>query len=1156
MTQPLSASLPAFQEQLEAANVNRSVWVDASAGTGKTKVLTDRVLRLLLPRHDGQPATPPDRLLCVTFTNAGAAEMIERVQETSRDWLQLTDTALHETLQNLFGHPPTAAQIQAARRLFAQVVDAPGGLKIMTLHAFGQSILRRFPVEAGISPGFTLGTASEAQALRAQARNDVFADTLAHPDSESYAIVRRLTGMENESRLLELLAATQKERDWVKDFFSKYPERVMQEQAYVDALNLPPLPSPEQLQHFWNEVPKQRDALRQIRDALKTVDGPRAAGLHDKFNVFLALPDNDMALYKDAYSALFLNQNGTPNGNHPKDVARSKNDAASATYQFLLENLVQQIAQEKLVQLVQATLDLFALGHAIESRYAALKTIRNLLDFDDQILATKHLLQSRAAWVLYKLDQGIDHILLDEAQDTNPDQWMIIDAVIDEFFAGQGARDDVKRTLFAVGDEKQSIFGFQRADPDLFGIKQNIYASKVRALAPDDWRKIGLHRSFRSGPAVLSMVDAVMNLPNVRTGLITDPAPISHVAHRSGAGGQVILHPLCEDAADETVLADWPILTDRQQAQTAHALLVERITADICAMIGKRDLPSRGRKVKMGDILILLRKRSPYQKMLVRALRRAGLEVSGLDKMYLSDNMPVQDLLQLALGCLQPHDDLRLAGILKSPFIRATETDLFDLCYERNDASLYQRLEAPRFKPWRDWLQSLTDEATYGSPYRFFTKVLTTPCPMAQSGMRALLQGLGRDSREVIESFLNLALERQDQQPDLLSFCRDVMENPPEIKRQLAPGRDDAITIMTAHGSKGLQAPIVILPDTVSLKDMAYASDNLLWPRDTGLAVPIWGSADGKPSLYNIAAENNKIRNNAEYRRLLYVAMTRAEDELHVYGAKTATKISPECWYSWCEQGLLQLEQQLASGEINDPMLKVTRDDNGAICLTRPQTDKPADRLRDAHRRKAPDDFKMQDGITASAAAQAFTTEMVRPSQLGSFEPSVVSPLSAAQGFRFERGLLTHTLLQFLPDIALPGRNYAMQTYLDANAGHLPAEMRQSIADEVNAILAEPAYMQLFGPEARAEVPISGELEDGTLVSGQIDRLVVLPDRILLLDYKTNRPPPAHEKDVPSSYRRQLQTYKTLLGRIYPNRPITSYLLWTDGARLMEISDS
>ena len=1118
--------------QRRASDPAQSVWVNASAGTGKTKVLTDRVLRLLLPRPDGTPGTPAHKILCLTFTKAGASEMALRIADILAQWTAITEKKLAEKLQSLTGKTPSNDEIKAARALFAHVIDTPGGLKIMTIHSFCQSILGRFPLEAGLKPQFTVLEEAEAQKLLESAKRStlkMLQNDKAHPLNDS---LTRLSHVLNEDQLGNILRNVASERHQletiIKHSFSKdglYPNLCEHLEVSHTATKH------TIIQDLAENTPTSINHAAQdmLQYGTKTQQ-PRASSMLQ----WIQSNTQERIETFELYSAAFLTQKGTPHKIGTKDFLTKAAQSVD-----ILEREAERISvaceEIKRFETARYTSDILALCHEIVQQYQAQKALQSGLDFDDLILYTLTLLQKRGSWVHYKLDQGLDHILVDEAQDTNPEQWQIVEALCDDFFAGHSQGDE-NRTLFVVGDEKQSIYSFQRASPEEFTRMQDDFARKLQN-ADQSLERIDLNISFRSVPSVLNAVDHVFSQPETYHGVSTNPT--EHQSFRRGQAGLTEIWPLSEaQEIPQQSLWEPPVKVYEQEnaQQKCAAYIAKKIRNWVD---DKTPLESRNKAIEAGDIMILVRTRTAFVDHMVRALKQLDIPVTGADRMVLGNQIAVQDLLSCARFVLQPMDDLNLACLLKSPLIGMDEDTLLELAYER-PASLFEQISEGAYADIAAYLDQLRRLIKADNPYAFFTHILQKPCPAsAQSGRHAFQKRLGADCLDSIEEFLNAALNYEHQHSTSLQhFVHAQEQSDTHIKREFdeAP---NMVRIMTVHGSKGLQSPIVILPDTVASPKNAptRAENRLLWPNQTGLNIPLWSpNKDTDCAEFIEAMDTIKTRQDQEYRRLLYVAMTRAEDHLYITGYKGKSDPAEHCWYNRIKNGLERAENT------------ISEDEN--LKLFHVQTAEPDRRSKSAEEHKH--HSEPPEWLYKPVKIKDTRFDIVQPSRLA--EEEATSPLDNANTKRFLRGNLTHSLLQLLPDIPEAQRAAKAQSFLSHYASQLTAEQQDSITAETLNILNDPQFAAIFGPGSMAEVPVTGVLkEQNQIINGQIDRLLVTDDEILIIDYKTNRPPPLDPKDVPHIYYDQLASYAALIQKIYPGRNVRTALLWTDGPRLMPL---
>jgi len=1132
--------------QRKASDPRSSVWVGASAGTGKTKVLTDRVLRLLLPREDEQAGTPPHKILCLTFTKAGAGEMLLRLSGILSDWAAKPDEGLRGDLQNLLGRMPCEGDVKAARKLFTEVIDSQGGLKIMTIHAFCQSVLGRFPLEAGVSPQFTILEESQAVPLLERARNKVLQRAAREKTSSLATALQAVSNMLQEDQFFSLLNNVIGERHQLEHMLREHfgPEGFYAQ--LCQSLNIPQNLAPESLREdFFRETVFTAEDLRACAGVLLSVKSSTDQKAGAKILAFLdAVPAQKQACYETYKSCFFTTKHEIRKTLVTQDSCKKHPDILHILGQEALriEALEERI---KTVQMARLTRDLFILCDAILQEYSLHKSGVGALDFDDLIFHTLNLLQGRyidhaahvsAGWVQYKLDEGLDHILVDEAQDTNPEQWRIIEALCAEFFAGQGARE-IERTIFVVGDEKQSIYSFQRASPQDFHRMRKDFAQKIEA-AQKTWEIVPMNISFRSTKTVLMAVDAVFAQPLARKGLGETEGNIAHHAFRRGQAGVVELWPLFEtDRIQEPDL--WNPNPENDAAQTGLQKLSQHMALTIKDWITRGDiLESSGRPIKAGDVMILVRTRKNMG-IMAAALKKQGIPVSGLDRVILKQDIGIQDLLALGAFVLQPRDDLSLACVLKSPLIGLSEEALYALAQGRGGQSLWERVQAIGSKSLKHYLQMLQHMARQSGPFAFFSNVLQNPCPAEErSGRRAMTARLGVDVTESLDEFLALALQFERQYPPALeAFLHMQARDVTQIKREQDKAHN-AVRIMTVHASKGLQAPIVILPDTTASAASGpnKADKRLLWPNQSGQTFPLWSPRkDRDCALYTQGMVTLDERLAEEYRRLLYVAMTRAEDRLYIAGALGKTTLPEVSWYRFVQQGLENLEY-------------IERLENGVLRLSHTQTAAPdKTKIQEPVRVQ---DVVLPDWIFAQAPCESETSPLVRPSYQAE---RALSPLQGLEDQRFLRGNLTHKLLEVLPSFPQTQWDKMAETYLGHYAQGLPAEIRRNIQSEVLAILRHPEFSAFFSGAAMAEVPVTGFIAGRGIVQGQIDRLLVTPTDIYIVDFKTNRPPPLTPEDVPEMYRTQMALYSAVLQKIYPERRVHAALLWTDGPLFMKI---
>jgi ATP-dependent helicase/nuclease subunit A len=1131
----------ANREQLAASDPAISAFVAASAGSGKTKLLTDRLLRLMLA------GARPERIQCLTFTKAAAAEMSLRLQQTLGRWVTMAPATLAQALLGLEVEP-TEAACHTARALFAKVLDLPGGMRIGTIHAFSQSLLRRFPLEAAISPHFQLVDERDADDALTEAREDVLADARAPAMLQA---VRTLAGLSSADQFGQHVETLQIDRQRLQAAMQLGADL---ERAQRRALGVTALTEHVLLADAvtWMGEGALRVAARNVlagARSARTIAG-RAANI---LNWLSQEPGWRQDHWSD-WCDFFLTGPGEARGDTmlvSKALIASQPDLLTRYHEEAARIIAIEDARRAL-RLASVSNALLTLAGPVADGYARRKDAAGLLDYADLIDRTRTLLvDPGAAWVLYKLDGGLDHLLLDEVQDTAPQQWRIAHALSEEFFAGSGSRDG--RTVFAVGDRKQSIYSFQGADTAEFDRSHDLLKRRVMN-AGQRWKDAELHVSFRSTTPVLKLVDAVFADPLAALGVVARGETLTHYADRAGHAGQVELWPLAP-LPDPPPHAPWTIPRQNQSQTSAPQMLADTLADWIDTQTdGSVMLESRARPLAAGDVLVLVRRRDEFARALVRALKAREVPVAGLDRMVLTDQTAVRDLMALVDALLLPSDDLTFACFLTSPLGGLTDDQLTDLAVGRT-ASLWDSLRgrAEECSSWTraaDFFALLLGRVDYATPFALFAEALG---PLG--GRARLLARLGPEAAEPIDELLNAAQSYAAlHPPSLQGFLHWLRRSGAEVKRE-PEAAGDLVRIMTVHGAKGLQAPLVIIPDTTALPKDA---GGLVWADDqaTGRSVPLWSPRkEFRCKALDRLRDAGRNEQIEEYNRLLYVALTRAEDRLLICGWQTRHQTKDNCWYNIVARGFESLRPE------REPFAAWP---GHALRVTSPQMAK-AEPPPAASPHKTSPALPGWIGAAPDWRPAPPPPEPPRPVPLAPSRPegvelgtvpAAVSPLAdrEAVGNRFRHGQLIHALLQHLPLVGQTERREAALRYLRRPACGLPDGEADRVATEVLAVMSHPDMVPLFGPAGRAEVPLTGVIGD-TVIGGLVDRLAVLPDRVLVADFKTNRRPPVGLADTPVMYLRQMASYRAVLRSVFPDRPVCCALIWTRQARVVLLPD-
>jgi ATP-dependent helicase/nuclease subunit A len=1102
--------------QRAAADPNASVFVTANAGSGKTKVLIDRVARLLLA------GGAPSAFLCITYTKAAAAEMQRRLFERLGGWCVLDDEKLSEELAALVGQPADV-NLARARSLFARALETPGGLRIQTIHAFCERLLKRFPLEAGVPPGFeiaddTQGALLVVAAWAQTAKNE--ADSLAH-------FAERL----HDQRLKDLLSTIAHQRAPFTAL-AKQPGGIGAARAKLRKRHGAKIDRAAYERDFAAKIPwLMMDGAAGFL-ATSTINDKKCAA---------RMAAARLSAQVDDYLAIFVKEDGEPYANVITAAARAAGHGAL----FDAER-ARVIAADAALKAIDRAADvnaLLTLADGLLTAYTNAKRAIGALDFDD-LIDRAHGLLSRATatpWVLYKLDGGIEHVLIDEGQDTSPRQWDLVAPLQAEFFSGAGARL-TPRTVFAVGDPKQSIYSFQGADPERFlkesqSLAKRAHGADVKFVAPQ------LAMSFRSTQQVLDAVDAAIEGQPLMSG----PAAmeiVRHVAWRDKEPGVVEYWPICpRPKRDEPHPWDAPL--DLESGATAPGVLADKVAALVSGWIASgHTIYDKGRLRAMhaGDVLVLVRKRGPVFNEMLRALKTAGLDVAGADRMHLNEEMAVCDLMALARVALDPGDDLSLAEALKGPFIGLDEDALLTLAHGRGKGErLIDRLRAaPTHTRATEYIEDVIASRAL-PPYNFLARILETPDSQRMSGWRRMFARLGFPARDPVEELLARAQAIGDRgAPSLNHLLAAIEADDTPVKREMEASAY-AARVMTVHGAKGLEAPVVILADTTGKFDEADT---------TGLMI-----ADGEIFFSPRRAADDTVTETArrdlsearyrEHVRLLYVAMTRARDRLLVCGpqfgnAKTGRaggkwgidENPALTWHELVEQGLQRAGAVPFETEWGE----------GLRLGEYPPTMTPS-----APPLAAGD---LPTWTHKVAASEGATLRPLAPSQLGQDEAPGFAARPQSRN-RFRRGKFIHGLLERLPEIAPKDREKSALAWLGSR--NVDAQEAAALTREALGVLNDPAFAAVFTQSSRAEAPVVGVLPDGRRIAGVIDRLVISADEILALDFKTDRPAPDDPARIPESYVSQMAAYAAVLSDALPERPVRCAILWTEAPKLMEI---
>ncbi len=1111
-----------------------SAWVAANAGSGKTHVLAQRVINLLLE------GVEPEKILCITFTKAAAANMAKRVFDTLAEWTTLDDAALDEAISSRSKGAPHAARRALARRLFARALETPGGLKVQTIHAFCTQLLHQFPFEANVAARFEVLDETEQTQLLERLTLDLLLEAARTSRSSiGHALEAAITAASDQSfrdAIRTAITAREPIARWVIDSGGV--------EAAIAAMS----------RQLGLEPGETRDSIENecfTRSLIASEEWPATAAALEqgnksdrdqarRFRQLSTLPRSDRV---DAYLDIFCTAN-------ERAARRSIVTQAIKDKDLVARLAAEQVRVCTLLERLRAVIcrdrsaALLTLVHEIVRRYQTEKDRRGLVDYDDLIDKTLALLSNvDAAWVHYKLDFGVDHLLIDEAQDTSTKQWQIVRNLVAEFTVGAGARP-ATRTVFAVGDEKQSIYSFQNAAPKEFA-EMRRYFERAHQAGRRSFVFREFKHSFRSGANILAAVDAVFSDKAIAASVSSDAGGFPpHIALPVAPPGLVeIWEPVEPEKSAE--IDGWDAPFDQVSETSPRVRLARRIARTVRRLVEAREpVGVESRALRYGDVLVLVRQRGELFEAIIRALKNENVEVAGADRLMLTEHIAVMDLMVLADALLLPDDDLALATVLRSPLFGFSDNDLFALAWDRGPLPLRTVLngragETPLFAEAAARLGELAELAKRETPFDFFAQILG-----ARGARRRFLARLGPEANDALDEFLNLALEYERREtPSLQGFLAWLRQARAEVKRDMEIARNE-VRVMTVHGAKGLEAPLVILADTMT--PPAGPRQPRLLALSGGAVV--WAGRKADDASGMAAARLAALAEaRDEYRRLLYVAMTRAADRLIICGADGERRRPDGCWYDLVRAAL-------------DPRL-VEETDGGEKVLRFRQTAAVSAPVAPAAAPVRTAEPELPSWLRQAAPVHAPRSAPLAPSS--AFDEEIARTVPGTAGDRQKallRGQLVHRLMQSLPDIAPAARKPALEHYLSNAARDLSRDERAEIGRHVLAILEDDKFADVFAAGSRPEVPIVGRISrpncEPILVAGQVDRLIATVGAVLVVDYKTDSLVQTGLDDVPPAYIAQLALYRAVLMRIYPGKKVRAALIFTAGPLLLEIPAS
>lgn len=1097
-----------------ASNPKNSVWVFASAGSGKTKILVDRVLRLLLNQ------TNPDKILCLTFTKVAATEMQHRITQELSNWILLDDQSLKQKLTQLTGNTPTNALIKDARSLFLKILDAESKIKIQTIHSFCQNLVKIFPFEAQIKPSFEVMDDIQEKLLIKKAQKILFQN--AQTDENLKNSVRTINAQLHEDSFVELVSNLLNKKEQLLSLKEECfdLDGVIEKISKFLAIDKN-LTNNEIFQEFFTQI--NQDEVKLLAQNLEQSALKKNIEASQLITQFLNQPTlENFTLYKEAFF--------TKSGSIKKLPGKVLDDATnSQTFHQQIELISEFNDNLNSHKIFNSTALLLKFIYQILEIYSGLKNQLCLLDYNDLIIQTNKLLENPefSEWVKLKMDGLFDHILIDESQDTNHQQWNIIKALTDDFFSGLSASND-NRTIFIVGDEKQSIYSFQGAEPN---ISQDIFSYFEQKLQnhPSKLLKVNLDSSFRSLKTILQAVDKTFAKEEQQSAITKISKFQGHNAIKPGIGKVEIWPQVKTKKPKEQKNYEWQIDFTPQDIYQEQEFYCEYIALKIQSMVeNSYMLEGKNRPVQYGDFMILLRnKTNGFDRNLTRFFQKYNIPSISPARLKFADHIIIQDLLSAAKFCLFPYDNLNLCCLLKSPIFDISEEELLEICASKKDDSIYGSLQNHTIK---DQLNNIINASQKLDSFEFFNYLIKEYDLNKKTKSR-----FGDEGLQVLNKFTLQNFDfTQNFAKDLLSFINFIENLEPEFS--LNNSSNNQVAISTIHSAKGLQSPIVIMPDCAfNFNRLPATKDKISWINFYDQKLPIWcpKKENQNQILQKYAHEKLKAVSD-ESLRLLYVAMTRAENELYIGGVGSSH--DENSWYSLVKDSLKNegWDKEFKQDFAKDLEYENFDFENQIIAIGKKEEEfcsKP--KAEETTDNKIP-------AIKSNAKIDKIYATKPRINQI---DESQI------------KGKLIHKILEIIGNKYQSDHKWEendhiwvknLSNKLIQKEQFLSKETKSQIKDLIAEFLTSNKFGEIFSDNIKCEMPISGTINNET-INARIDLLKIADKTITIIDYKTDKTIP---NSIPQSYVNQLNTYETLVKNHYPDHKISSKILWVQNLKV------
>ncbi len=1125
--------------QQEASDPKRSVFVAASAGSGKTKILTDRVLRLLLT------GSTPNQILCLTFTKVAAFEMKHRIYKELGNWSIINENDLSNRIFNLTAQKPSKSLLKKARNLFVSILDDFEGIKINTIHAFCQGLMARFPLESEIKPNFSIIDSQIENKLLLQAKDMLLKEALTNESLKQK--IQSISSNLNEEGFLDIILELINKRSDLESTIEElsglnnlnnillliFNSKDKDKEIIYNLIN-----NPDQDSNF------NVKSLKEIANIAKDSDKISDKNYYNSTINYLKNPNEDnFAEYING----FFTQKKEARKNIITKFVSIKYENASQIIKLESDRLASIIEEINSFYIANLTIDLLEIANKMLQFYSNLKNSNNYLDYSDLISKSVKLLNNKenSQWIKYKLDGAIEHILVDESQDTNNNQWQIIKAVSDDFFNENKTEEGQKRTIFIVGDNKQSIYSFQGADPGIFSNVFSYYQNKLK-LANQEISNISLNNSFRSRRNILKLVDNIFQNEKYKKAI----SPINMVKHnpiKIQENGKVELWPIINVKKKKEEYKNdfsWKINVRPSNTLNSKELLAKLIAKKIKSwIVTKKIIKSENRVIQPRDIMILIKNRTNnLGNLIIENLQKEGIAVNGGDKIELFNNILIKDLLTIARFLLLPEDDLNLATLLKSPLLEISEEDLFELCQVKNQKEIYlfQALKLSKKPNIIKALEFLSDMENFYQRNTYEIYLLFLHILENKNKKAKIIAHFGEESKEIIHQFLNLCINFEESDSiGLESFISDIDNSSLRINIDSINNEFNQVKITTIHSAKGLESKIIILADSFHSHIQKYGSNKnkILWLNKDNLKIPIYKASKDSQLTNDIKKHNLKIKEE-EYLRLLYVAITRAEEEIYITGfGENATD---DCWYNLIKNyGLI--EAKTKESDFRN-LLNIKEDDftqNNEILYFEDENQNTTNEITLKDNQENNQNYKIPDFLTKKAETELFQN-IIYPSTI---DKTSYNNITQANNVNF--GNIIHKILElFIKKLKNNNILLKIEKHLNQHYKELESAEKKEILRQIKILSIDKKFEFLRINKLETEIPIFSNI-DNQIISGKIDLLVIKQDEIIIIDYKSNKINKEEINEIAKKYQNQLELYRVIIQEIYPDKKIKSAIIWT-----------